>query len=316
MTAHHIAHEAVTDKLRSDYLRWHPAQVASGDIDPMYPVLRGLADRWGLDAEQRAWLVVCHVIWYHPGSTLAGFKLAPSAADLPDDAEGLAELGLLDLPCETERRGHRPKQPLINHLLDLRRRFADEGVWNWAQRVVSGADSPTDAWLVLNDALMSIVGNGRWASYKTAEMLQKVCDLPIVAADAGHRYSSGPRKGLELLVPNCPTGQTESEIDTLDTITGVWADALGEPDIAQVETSLCDFNSLVRGRYYLGHDIDAMLGAWRHPLVTDSIPLEAWETRGEVFEERFLGEYGGWTGVRKTANKHYMQTGVLRLELA
>ena len=34
---------------------------------------------------------------------------------------------------------------------------------------------------------------------------------------------------------------------------------LGETDVALVETSLCDFNSLVGGRYYLGHDIDAML---------------------------------------------------------
>src|SRR5699024_10612347 len=96
--------EPTLEKLREDYPRWHAAEVASCEIDPVYPVLRNLADAWGLDFEQRAWLVFCHVIWYHPGSTLAGFQIAPTPAALPDTEDGLWASGLLTLPCGTERR--------------------------------------------------------------------------------------------------------------------------------------------------------------------------------------------------------------------
>lgn len=291
--------------VREDYLAWHKAEVACGDIDPVYPVLRNVAETWGLDEEARAWLVFSHVVWYHTGSTFAGFRRASSPTELPRDGEGLWRSGLLELPCETERRGHRPKQPLINHLLGLRAAMPD-GAWTWAQEAISAASSPTEGWVQLNDALVGLVGNGRWAAYKTAEMLQKVCDLPVAAADAGHKHSSGPRKGLALLHPNIPAFNDPLSIVELDLMTEELALELDEPDIAQVETSLCDFNSLAKGRYYLGHDIDSM----QHALLSVSgSPIEAWEAREAVFDQKYLGEFGGWQGVRKDLNRRYVRTG-------
>lgn len=304
--------ELTTEKLQADYLRWHPAQVASKDIDPVYPVLRLLADDWDLTEEERAWLCFTHVVWYHPGSTLVGYKLMPDFTWIPTEDKALWESGLLDLPCETERRGHRPKQPLINHLHGLRETFTESGgCLDWVEKALGLSNNPKQRWLDLNEALMTLVGNGRWAAYKTAEMLQKVCDVPVEAADAGHRYSSGPRKGLEILHPGLPVGQDADTVEHLDFLTELWADKLGEPDIAQVETSLCDFNSLVHGRYYLGHDIDSMQHAWSHPAIKDRLPTGAWEAREATFDRQFLGELNGWEGVRKEANRHYKTTGEL-----
>lgn len=286
----------------ADYLRWHWLQVGSGDLDPMYPVLRRISERWGLDPDQRAWLAICHVIWYHPGSTLQGFRAAPEPGAIPEDLTGSV---LLKLPCLTERRGHRPKQPLINHLQDLRSKLQG-GVLDWVTQPLEGDDPQLD-WARLNEHLMTIVGNGRWAAYKTAELLQKVCGLPVEAADAGHRYSSGPRKGLQVLEPDCPQGNTPEDIARLDQMTQQYADLLGEPDLAQVETSLCDFNSLVNGRYYLGHDIDSMQDAWR----AVPAPADAWEARADIFDPQYLGELNDWNGVRKPLKRLYQRTGEL-----
>jgi len=158
---------------------------------------------------------------------------------------------------------------------------------------------------------MTLDGNGRWAAYKTAEMLQKVADLPVEAPDAGHRYSSGPRKGLQWLEPDCPEGQDDATVAELDRLTEKWQELLQEPDIAQVETSLCDFNSLVKGRYYLGHDIDSMQHAFTHDKIADRLPREAWAAREAVFAPELLGELNDWTGVRRDANRHYKTTGEL-----
>ncbi len=297
------------DKLRSDYLRWHPAQVATKDIDPVYPMLKELSRRWRLNDEQRAWLVVCHVVWYHPGSTLAGFQLCPSVDALPDTEDRMMASPLMKLPCGTERRSHRPKQPLVNHLLGLRRTFAPSGVTGWVEDLLNRCGAPKEAWLELSDELAGLVGNGRWASYKTTEMLQKVCGYQIEAADAGHRYSSGPRRGLENIEPACPIGNTPKDVRALDILTQHWADELGEKDLAQVETSLCDFNSLLHGRYYLGHDIDSMQQDWNNPVVDGYISQELWEIREDLFASEMLGELNDWNGVRKEANKHYQRTG-------
>jgi len=298
------------EKLRADYVAWHPAQVATDDIDPVYPWLRRLADEWDLDAEQRAWLVFCHVVWYHSGSTLVGFETASDVELLPDSVEGLWSSGLLGLPTETERRSHRPKPPLIKHLLSLRSTFLEAGgAWKWSNAAMGESEDPKERWLVLNDSLTKIVGNGRWAAYKTAEMLWKVCDLPVEAANAGHTYSSGPRKCLEMLHPDLPSGNQPEVIEHLDFLTEMWADQIGETDIARVETTLCDFRSMAHGRYYTGHDIDSH----QHALLAlgDRIPHEAWEARQDVFAPELLGELGGWSGVRKDLNVLYRDEGTI-----
>jgi hypothetical protein len=301
------------EKLRADYLgSWHHAQVDTGDIDPVYPVFGYLADQSGMTADDRAWLVFLHVAFYHPGSSLAAFEVAPSPEAIPSRC--FTGSPLLVFPTGTERRGHRDVRKRVEHLLALQDLFAGIGpdAWVWSQ--FEHDSSAEDRWETLTEGLLSIHGNGRWAAYKAAEMLQKVCGYPIAAPDAGHRYSSGPRKGLAHLFAGLPEGNDPTSIATLDLYTDLLMTELGETDVALVETSLCDFNSLVSGRYYLGHDIDSMLGDLRHPAVADRVPLLTWEARSAVFPEELLGEAGAerWTGVRKQLNSIYRSTGEIR----
>lgn len=299
--------EPKIDSRLDDYVRWHHAQVRTLDLDPVYPWLRHLADRWGLDQAQRGWLVQCHVIWYHPGSTLRAFQAVDHVKALPRSFDQLESAGLLSLPTGVERRGHRDRLQLAKHLLALPYvlpdglyAYVDQGeTWNWRR---------------LNDRLAGIPGNGRWAAYKTAEMLQKVAGAPVIATDAGHRYSSGPRKGLaDLFGDRVPLGQNVSAVQRLDRMTAALGDHLGEPDVAQVETSLCDFHSVIMGHYYLGHDIDSMQSALhdRRAAVRGSLADDAWQARSEVFDHRLLGEHQGWNGVRADRKRAYRDTGRL-----
>jgi hypothetical protein len=300
-------------KRRADYLRWHHAQVQTGDIDPVYPVLRALADEWQLTHEERLWLCVLHVVWYHPGSTLTAFDVAPTLRELPATPEHLAHAGLTTLPTGTERRGHRATPPLVRHLLALPRVF-DGGIAPWVDDTIAPyAGEPTLAWEALNNHLDAVPGNGRWAAYKLAEMWQKVADVPVQAANAGHKYSSGPRKGLADLYPRRVTldDQSPYALARLDRLTDDLARQLGESDIALVETSLCDFHSLVSGHYYLGHDIDAMQEAWSHPRVARHIPPDAWEARHAAFPHHLLGELRGWQGIRRDRTRAYRDSGEL-----
>jgi len=72
----------------------------------------------------------------------------------------------------------------------------------------------------------------------------------------------------------------------------------------QLETSLCDFNSLVKGRYYIGHEMDLMMEG----LEPQSI---FWEARAKALAHNYLGEFKGWHGVRPELKTIYRDKGLI-----
>ncbi|MEW9530679.1 hypothetical protein [Microbispora sp. NPDC049125] len=290
-------------RLRADYREFHAAALASRDVDPTYPVYVALADALGLDRPGRAWLVLVHVAYYHMGSALAAFAGARTADD--------ACLAPLDLPVATERRAHWTRPRLAKHLASVARAARPFGgdLAEWA--TCDLPDDPHKAWSVLNARLMTIDGNGRWAAFKTAEMLQQIVGVPVAAPDMGHAHSSGPRHGLALLFPGAPTGHSAADVATLDRLSnGLVADLRHrgiDADIERTETTLCDFHALHDGRYYIGHDIDQMqsqLHAIQSPLTGHAV-----EARAAALPHAYLGEKNGWLGVNKARRGHYRRTG-------
>lgn len=281
-------------KRLNDYARWHELQKHTKDIDPVYPVYSYMIGDREMSADEAAWLVLLHVTYYHMGSALRAFEEIPEPAP-PKDF-------LLRLPTGVERRGHRDPRQMEAHWLALLDKFEHYGgPYDWI--AAGGTD-----WRALNDHLINVRGNGRWAAYKTAEMAQKILGIQTTVADAGHANSSGPRKGLQdLSVTPLPTDNAPGAIAILDAETQHLAELIGETDIGYVETSLCDFHSLVKGSYYLGHDIDAMYE--QLDKVNSGLSAEAWTARAAVLPTKYLGEYQGWTGVDRVRKTIYRDRG-------
>lgn len=291
-------------RLRADYQRFHELAVKTRDVDPVYPVYKGLSRALELDAAGRAWLVFCHVAYYHMGSSLAAF-----AATRRGPAE--AASAPIEMPVATERRAHWTRHRLSRHLADLERTARPFGgdMDAWARHDLP--DDPKDAWDALTVRLQAIDGNGRWAAFKTAEMLQQICDLPVAAPDMGHAHSSGPRHGLELLYRGLPQGNSPTAVRALnrysDQLIGRLRTAGLQASTEETETTLCDFHSLWGGRYYVGHDIDQML----HQLnqVPNDLTGLALVARKVTLSNDYLGELNGWYGPDKARNSHYRRTG-------
>lgn len=286
--------------LVDDYGAFHRAAIRSGDIDPVYPVLREMGTRLDWTQERRLLAVFAHVAYYDLGSALTALSVSWQPSQWPDT-----------LPCSTERRAHRMPAKLRAHLDDLQARidlYGSLSSWIWE---CSRSVLPTENWRQVTDhALMKVRGNGRWASYKTAEMLEEVARLPLAAPDMGHRYSSGPRQGLELLyeAARAVHGRNDAwSIFKLDTLSANHAREYGAK-VEQCETTLCDFHSMVNGRYYVGNDIDEMqaqlLRAGYSPLVG-----EAFRSRRKAFDGRWLGELHGWQGPDRARRRAYRDTG-------
>jgi Alpha-glutamyl/putrescinyl thymine pyrophosphorylase clade 2 len=287
--------------LWADYTEFHDHMCRSGDLDPVYPVYRRLADDRAMNRADRVWLVLAHVAYYHTGSALFAFS----------GANGMRDAGTcrLDLPCATERRGHRSPAALSAHLNDIARR-ADE-ILGWCDSVGARCTDPGEGWRYLTGHLATLHGNGRWAAYKTAEMLQHIAGLPIEAPDMGHAFSSGPRKGLALLYDDLPDGNGTAIVRHLDSLSREVVTHLRLAGLdstpAKAETSLCDFHSLATGRYYVGMDIDVM--QQQLTAVPSVLSGAASAARASALPIRYLGELNSREGVDRARRRVYLETG-------
>jgi hypothetical protein len=285
--------------LRTDFYFFARAQLVSGDIDPMYPVLREFYTTERLEPEIALWRTLLYVTWYHIGSAAHVWRKYPTPRALTvEDVRGLA--------TGTERRGFRGNALAAVHVNAVLA-HAPGGLTQYFDQLTSAGGEA--GWARARQELQTIAWLGPWASYKWADLLKNVHGYPITANDigvGGNSETAGPVPGMVRL-----TGLTWQECARgIETQRRLLAEsqAAGVPftGLDQLETALCDFNSLCKGGYYVGHDIDQQMTQLA------SVPEPGlWEARGRAFPERYLGERGGWSGVRKELKSLYAKTGKL-----
>jgi hypothetical protein len=269
-------------------------------MDPAYPVLKWFAD--SLDRESGLWLTFLFVGYYHMGSALKAFSLYPTLT-VPDEAT-------LKLPIAQPRRSHRATLKFAQHLDSLCAKAEQHGgLGAWLDSATTSED-PLTNWKTLNDELTTVFGNGRWAAYKTAEILMKSHGFNLAAPDMGNANSSGPRKGLGLFFPGLPQGNSPAEIAYLDELSLKVVENLtgktSQVSIETAETSLCDFYALNKGRYYVGIDIDEMQEQLLR--VPSDLTAMAFKARYETLPHAYLGELNGWEGIDKKRKSVYRDT--------
>lgn len=300
------------DALRR-FAKWH---IISGDIDPVYPVLQNLGTLYCADEEEAIRLTFLYVTYYNLPSAIAAWN--QSVFTKPGR---LPELPIAKYPTGTERRAHRMPNKLIEHLAYLDGLVANYGsLHTWLTHdLTSNAETN---WLIVQDKLRSVRHNGRWAAYKTGEILATVHGWPLSPTDAGHDFSSGPRQGLADCFPEAAqiVGYKPEPVRKLDQLThdlGVWlSDGLGiDVPVEQVETVLCDWHSVQKGHYYVGHDIDLLLEqthkAGEAQRLKPQNYREMFWARDRSFDRRWLGEHNGWDGVRKPLKRAYIDEGII-----
>ena len=285
-----------------DFIQFTENQVASKDIDPLYPVIAALIESTGANREEAAWLVVHYLTFYS----------LPSAYEVWETAgRGPADRPHRTLHCATERRGHRDPNKLHANMRGWVEAAASAG--SLTAFLFDGL--PTNrglAWEEFRTRVERVPGNGRWASYKLAELALEVLGAPLRVLDMGHAYSSGPRKGILHLWPEAPRGNSKVNVALLDEYSARLTSRVnrevtaGTVRVEHVETMLCDFNALMHGDYYTGRDID-ILQAVTAKAPTD-VASAIYAARAAALPHQYLGELGGWDGPSLERKRAYKLT--------
>jgi len=282
----------------SNFARFGRAMILSGDLDPQFPILRHLYTTLGLDQNTSIWFTCLYLLYYHLGSAVQAWKRYPE----PDFIR--KKDWSRDLPYFKQRRcfrGNEYARDQINTIVKV----SGGDLAAWIDNLVN--DSAEISWTRVREAVSELPYHGPWSSYKFCDMMKFVHSYPITAPDIGTKpgATAGPIAGLNSLTgldwKKCANDNQLHRALLQMTID------LGAPvnGLDQLESMLCDYQSLINGRYYVGHDIDRdqaqlELERRRNP-VLDIL----WKARNHIFDERLLGEIGGWSGVRSHLNGVY-----------
>src|SRR5260221_1228294 len=230
-----------TDKLFNDFVEYSTVQMRNNDLDPEYLVLGHFTQ--GASLENAVWATILHVSYCHIISLLLALQRFPEPAPLDDWA--------LKLPIFVDRRNLRGGKlgQHINHWLEVKHAYGGLVPYLTDQF----GDSPTDNWLSLRQKLLAIWGNGRWAGYKTAEILWRIHGFAVYPTDMDNSNSSGPRKGLAFfygpVAGNTPAVIAHLDAQAEDLLARLQAEGI-DIEIDELETMLCEFHSMPEGRYY------------------------------------------------------------------
>lgn len=296
-------------ELVADLRRFGVEHIVSRDIDPAYPVLDWVYSILDLSDEQALWFTVLYLGYYNLPSALIAFNRYPEPCWGVDPETAV-------LSCATERRGLRGGR--VNEFLAGMHNVAMlDGARPLTDYLAAGSDAgmPVGNYLRLWDRLQLVPHIGRWAAFKLLEILRKVHGMALLAPDMRLEYCSGPRRGLCLLLGLPDEMQARVSTYQLNLAAISLQSELGrlelEADFETLETILCDFHSLYRGHYYVGHDIDAMQAQ------IEASPLDAagrsllYRARASALPEAYLGELNGWSGVDAARKRAYRDSGTI-----
>ena len=298
--------------LLEDFIEFSQAQYDCLDYDPFHPMLVHLGK--GRTVEERLWLSMLYMAFYNIGSAWVVFKNTDVLGKLPAWAEYM--------PVGVQRRNLYGGL-VIKHIESfcwLSKKYGS--ILSYLTKGFGGDEKVN--WTTLKQNVGEAWGNGRWSVYTTSELYQKANKLVVLPWDIMNDGSSGPRAGLIRL--HGLTGEPTVELldrlaDRLFAIarkritTNIFYLPKNHYDYGMLESQLCDFNSMCKGLYYVGRDIDRdqeRIRAAENRLRLMGMPLpmyEVWEARKAVFDHRHLGEFNGWLGRREEAKKFYVRTG-------
>lgn len=219
--------------------------------------------------------------------------------------------GKCEYPIEQQRRNLYGGR-IYPHLEDLAARVP------WLERL-----RKLDNWSSLLECIGAVYGNGRWASYTTAELLMHLAQLTVRPDSFEILESSGPRGGLEDLGLDVSEASARLVHDALISDGCVL-------NYSQLESILCDWHGMCKGTFYAGRNIDRQQGRILkvaglleiEEVFVDSRLAPLWlarrcfdcETRGEVVGgDGAHGSFSrdGWSGIDKQRLKVYKETGVV-----
>lgn len=208
------------------------------------------------------------------------------------------------LPVRREMRSHRMLDKRWTCLVDFAK-YTKSGRWK------TGTFEET--W---EDSQKSVKYYGRYMSIKVLELMHRTIrpDMPSIDTRAAHAWS--PRAAMALLYPKHAEWMGDRKRNDPETVNRVEKYAIDihehltahdiHVSLFELQGLLCNYKEMLYGRFYPGAGHDEELDYLRD--FGQDFDTRPWfESRKRIFKHKYLGEIGGWDGIRDDEGKRWMQ---------
>lgn len=255
----------VDQRTLDDLAAFARAELHSGDIEPWAAVLRRCLTSGWLDTERAAWVVKLYNATDDLESAFNMFARWPTAEAWAAEAPH-AGIDVAGFKCGTERRNLRGGL-LAKHVDSYASALTGQHQYNWLRDAVPLKSTPAEGfWALMSYMQRSVWGTGRLAAFEWAEFAGKVLGMPVQPDHGALWESSGPRESLERIWNGGQRARSQTQLDLWASDTRDYLTRHEAPlQWWDLETVICDFNVMRKGRYYPGQHI-AMIKAEIHGL--------------------------------------------------
>ena len=227
-------------------------------------------------------------VWHH-------FRPDSLLYDLDHVADWLDE-HWQELSVRPEMRSHRMLQKRVQCLHDFAR-YAVE-----TQLMYKDYDT------IWQDSQQKVKYYGRYMAIKYLELLHRMTNKRSFASyDIRAKHAWSPRKTLGILFPENMHilanryDNSDSAVTLSEAVATIAKNRLRDEGVEvsyfQLQVMLCEFKEFLEGGYYPGASHDEEMDYMAKSSSFDMTPI--WEARAALFPHEYLGEFGGWSGIRK-----------------
>jgi hypothetical protein len=317
---------------REGFCQYYAAQVLT-DIDPAFPTISELFDRYELSLEQRLWVAFLYAHFYENASVFLVMQEFPELEKI--------DIGRLErwhaqhwrtLQYQTDRRWNR------GHLVEMVQSYKDlignQTQFEFFRNLVVDGD-PKQSFRNVWNALLKVHKMGRHSVYAWTETLIRCVGLPLECDSFFMAEAESSRNGLcyamgrdDLLTKqekklSDGTALSKAEIAYLEAELERLMDEIRlryphvPVDHMRMETSCCAYKGLHERRRYLGYYLDRMAmeirrGETKMAAISRGVDWSTlWQIRKEIFLPEYLGELQSppWYDIRDELCKVFMDTG-------
>jgi len=297
---------------RIEHYKWyHTTMMRIGDCDPAYPALCYVADRFELNIEQRFWLAFLFQATYCVPTTFYIYNEFP-------DFENVDITRMKIWWKENKHRllfqTDRAKVKNFDKLVPMFRSY---------KKLIAGAQAKAFNKLITPDVyetydnMYSFCNNvyyiGRFSLFLYLESIQRLTNFPMQPSGLDLPNASSCTYGLCYAVGLDAWDKDKKQFDTSDyrhfqrELSKIHKELTEEHkelpiNYWNIETSLCAYKKLYRKKRYLGYYIDRLMDEIivMQNNVKEGVSWKVlWDFRREYFHKSHLGEFKGYTGVRK-----------------
>jgi len=289
---------------RESFKRYSAAAIRSWEIDPNYPLMNYLFQRYELSKSQEYWACFLYGVFYHPGTVFYVMQEFPEFEKV--------DLGRLQrwhdqnwrqLRYNKDRKyekGHFVQ--MVKSYIDLIGSQTPTSQDEFFGRMLKG--TPVQNFHQVTQALTKLLRFGRYSVYIYTECLARCMGLPMEADTVFLKEASSPRAGLCYVLEKPDWAKAtlqkqhwsylEAELDCL------MAELRHEYPSVKVdhwfmESCLCAYKGFFANGRYLGYYLDRMADEilqMENEEIASGVDWKVlWQFRRETMPWEYLGEY-------------------------